>query len=315
MNTQVCWPKTQPGGLDLSVLRSEIKSNGILLFSRTLRLSKRFGDDTHFKASNINGGHQTARSYFAVSDLDEESGTGMASIKRSSLLESNRSLRSEEKVQESLYWKTEEDDLYVASVEYGQDLGVNTTSKSQGRAAEEVIRQSEEGQETFKLFSFKNSGTVNFEVKGLLSGNVLQLGLQMGFGPHYQSPELVIPLVDIADQFALILMAMPDEIVSLESRARAIAALKDFSLGDVQETKGKSKPNKAEDSKEGWSFDVNSPPVASGKQRPVQAEEPLVECQGTHVEGSFSCSHLQAADCESYFVTATCSVPGWMGGA
>ena len=131
-------------------------------------------------------------------------------------------------MQESLYWKTEEDDLYVASVEYGQDLGVNTTSKSQGRAAEEVIRQSEEGQETFKLFSFKNSGTVNFEVKGLLSGNVLQLGLQMGFGPHYQSPEKVIPLVDIADQFALILMAMPDEIVSLESRARAIAALKDF---------------------------------------------------------------------------------------
>ncbi|CAE7919632.1 unnamed protein product, partial [Symbiodinium sp. KB8] len=233
-----------PGGLDLSVLRSEIKSNGILLFSRTLRLSKRFGEDTHFKASNINGGHQTAKSYFAVSDADEESGTGMASIKRSSLLESNRSLRSEQKVQESLYWKTEEDDLYLASVEYGQDLGVNTTSKSQGRAAEEVIRQSEEGQETFKLFSFKNSGTVNFEVKGLLSGN---------------SPELVIPLVDIADQFALILMAMPDEIVSLESRARAIAALKDFSLGDVQETKGKSKPNKAEDSKEGWSFDVNSP--------------------------------------------------------
>ena len=29
VNTQVCWPKTQPGGLDLSVLRSEIKSNGI----------------------------------------------------------------------------------------------------------------------------------------------------------------------------------------------------------------------------------------------------------------------------------------------
>ncbi|CAE7322860.1 unnamed protein product, partial [Symbiodinium sp. CCMP2456] len=121
VNTQVCWPQTQPGGLDLSVLRSEIKSNGILLFSRTLRLSKRFGE--------ANG----------------ESSDGMASIKRSSLLESNRSLRREgEKVQESLYWKTEEDDLYVASVEYGQDLGVNTTSKSQGRAAEEVIRRSEE---------------------------------------------------------------------------------------------------------------------------------------------------------------------------
>ena len=272
VDTQVCWPKTQPGGLDLSVLRSEIKSNGILLFSRTLRLSKRFGEDTHFTASNINGGHQTAKSHFAVSGTDGESGTGIASIKRSALLESNRSLRSEEeKVQNSLYWRTEENDLYVASVEYGQDLGVNTTSKSRGRAAEEVIRQSDEGQETFKLFSFKNQGTVNFEVKGLLSGNWLQLGLQMGFGPHYQSPEKVIPLVNIADQFALILMAMPDELVSLESRARAIAALKDFSRGDVQETKSKAQANKAEDSKEGWSFDVNSPPVASGKQRPVQA--------------------------------------------
>ncbi|CAE7452320.1 unnamed protein product, partial [Symbiodinium pilosum] len=50
--TQVCWPRHQPGGLDLSVLRSEIKSNGVLLFSRTLRLSKRFGKDTHFTAEN-----------------------------------------------------------------------------------------------------------------------------------------------------------------------------------------------------------------------------------------------------------------------
>eukprot|EP00439_Symbiodinium_sp_Y106_P076497 s1162_g15.t1 len=216
IDTQVCWPRHQPGGLDLSVLRSVIKSNGVMLFSRTLRLSKRFGDDTHFVMEND---------------------------------------------------KSEAD--------------------------------------TFKLFGFKNPGLVNFEISGLLSGNWLQLGLQMGLGDKYQSPKMTIPLVNLADQFALILAAVPDALVSTESRARAIAALKDFSSSDVQEVKSKSKMAKVADGgAEGdeWSFSVNSPPVGADIKRQERPAGVLRDCEGIMVKGSSSCSHLQDADCNSHFV-------------
>ena len=62
------WPQEQP------------RSNNVLLFSRTLRLSKRFGGSTDFVAENVNGGHQTARSYFGVGGADAESGSAMASM-------------------------------------------------------------------------------------------------------------------------------------------------------------------------------------------------------------------------------------------
>ena len=35
LDTVVCWPDKQPGGVDLSVLRSEIRSGGVMLFSRS----------------------------------------------------------------------------------------------------------------------------------------------------------------------------------------------------------------------------------------------------------------------------------------
>ncbi|CAE7263000.1 unnamed protein product, partial [Symbiodinium sp. KB8] len=254
IDTQVCWPRHQPGGLDLSVLRSVIKSNGVMLFSRTLRLHKRFGDDTHFVMENVHGGHQTARSFFGASATDGESGTGMASMKRSALLESNQTrTQAKARLQESLHWETDEEDLYLASVEYGEDMGINKTSEVRGSSARERINSlqstSEDKSEadTFKLFGFKNPGLVNFEISGLLSGNWLQLGMQMGFGPEYQSPKMTIPLVNLADQFALILAAVPDALVSTESRARAIAALKDFSSSDVQEVRSKSKVAKVAD--------------------------------------------------------------------
>ena len=65
--TTVCWPNHMPGGLDLTVLRSEIKTGGgHLLFSRTLRLAKRFGDHTKFVKENLQGGYQTWRSPIGI---------------------------------------------------------------------------------------------------------------------------------------------------------------------------------------------------------------------------------------------------------
>ncbi|CAE7037360.1 unnamed protein product [Symbiodinium sp. CCMP2456] len=262
----VCWPRGQPDGLDLSVLRTVIKSNGVMLFSRTLRLSKRFGDSTDFVEGNINKAHQTMRSYFGVNAAPGESASGIASMQRSSLLQANQSAKAKEELEEAV-WQTQ-DDLYFASIEYGKDLGVNITSELGGHAAQEqleaLLAQKEkkeeaedneeaeekaEVEETFKLFSFKNPGVINFEVQGLLHGNWLQLGIQMAFGP-YKSPHMKIPLLNLADQFALILAALPSGLVSVESRAKAIASLKDsksgkgmdfedFSSKDVKKVKAK----------------------------------------------------------------------------
>ena len=69
--------------------------------------------------------------------------------------------------------------------------------------------------------------------------------MQMGFG--YQSPEMKIPLFNFAEQFAAILAAIPGEIISEESRARAISALFDFSYADVGKVRQTSKAVKVTD--------------------------------------------------------------------
>ena len=258
---------------------------------------KRFGSNTHFTASNVHGSHQTSESEFGVSAAEGESGTAMEYMSRTSLLQGNRSrTRQKTRLRESLYWKTEEEDLYLASIEIGKDLGINKTSEVRGPSAGQRISsllstsQGEDEEETFKLFGFKNPGMVNFEIQGLLTGNVIYLGIQMGFG-YYQSPQMKIPLFNFAEQFAAILAAMPDEIVSEESKARAIAALFDFNYADVDKVRRASKAVRMTDpaakaKEEEWSFEVNSPPVDSGiKRQDRPAEEVLPECQAHALAG------------------------------
>ena len=52
----MCWPT---GHDDLSLLRTQIKSNGVLLFRRSLRLSKRFGANTDFVKEHVHGATST----------------------------------------------------------------------------------------------------------------------------------------------------------------------------------------------------------------------------------------------------------------
>ena len=61
LDTTVCWPDKQPDGVDLSVLQSKIRSGGVMLFSRTLRLQKRFGASTDFVGSNTFGAAEPPR--------------------------------------------------------------------------------------------------------------------------------------------------------------------------------------------------------------------------------------------------------------
>ena len=224
--TTVCWPNQMPGGLDLSVLRSEIKTAGHLLFSRTLRLAKRFGDHTDFAKKNLGTGYQTWRSPLGIAK--GESRTAMEAM---SLLDSNRSDQAEGAKTESWYWRTEPQEAYLASIDYGDSMEPNRTWEVRGQDAmlrlskmQEARKQDRE--EVIELFNLQaDSGRSNFHIQGLLDGNVVELGVQMGFGP-FQSPSRRVPLADIGVQFAAVLTAIPW--ISVETKKTAIAALKDF---------------------------------------------------------------------------------------
>ncbi|CAE7451379.1 pol [Symbiodinium sp. CCMP2456] len=229
--TTVCWPNQMPGGLDLSVLRSEIKTAGHLLFSRTLRLAKRFGDDTDFSKKNLGTGYQTWRSPLGIAK--GESRTAMEGM---SLVDSNRSAQSQaeggaKEKTESFYWRTEPEEVYLSSIDYGDSMEPNRTWEVRGedamlRLSEVQEARKQDREEVIELFNLKaDSGKSNFHIQGLLDGNVVEMGVQMGFGP-FQSPSRRVPLADIGVQFAVVLTAIPW--ISVETKKTAIAALKDF---------------------------------------------------------------------------------------
>ncbi|CAE7771562.1 unnamed protein product, partial [Symbiodinium sp. CCMP2456] len=234
----VCWPNQQPGGVDLSVLRTEVRSAGILLFSRTLRLTKRFGGGTDFVPENAYIGHQTWRHPAGISK--GESRAAFDPMSRTSFLQSNESLNESateevEDATEDMYWKADSEDLYLASMDYGENMSVNKTAELFGHDA--ARRMAHESGDIFELFSFKHPGMVGFKIRGLLDGksNQLSMGLEMAFGP-YRSPDRVIPLVDIGKQFSIALAGMP--FVSRASKNKAITALRDFTLKDMGKAQG-----------------------------------------------------------------------------
>ncbi|CAE7627339.1 unnamed protein product [Symbiodinium sp. CCMP2592] len=233
--TTVCWPSQQPGGVDLSVLRSEVKSAGILLFSRTLRLTKRFGGGTDFIPSNARGGYSTWRSSAGIAE--GETTVPKDQISRTSFLETNQNQSQEEEEVEGeeggeSLWKTDSEDLYLASVDYGENLNTSVNKTFEAYGQEAAMKA---GEDVFRLFRFRNPGLVNFKVEGLMNGNSLELGMEMGFGP-YKSPPRRIPLVNIAHQFSIILAGIP--FVSSRSKLKAIDALRDFSMQDVSKAQG-----------------------------------------------------------------------------
>ncbi len=253
LDTIVCWPDKQPGGVDLSVLRTEIRSGGILLFSRTLRLTQRFGGSTDFVNGNTFGAHETWRNPIGIATGSHsvEDDRTLEPISRTASLLQNETEKmgkmgsagkNQQKQQKtevpSTHWQEKE--LYLASIDYGKHLGINKTFELHGSAAKKrmgrTIRRGmstlQAGKsEAFQLFSFKNPGLVSFEIEGLLEDNCMDLGVKINFGP-FESPTKRIRLVNIEDQFSMVLAAMP--FVSAESKTKAILSLKDFTHNDVQ---------------------------------------------------------------------------------
>ncbi|CAE7349703.1 unnamed protein product [Symbiodinium sp. CCMP2592] len=235
VDAQVCWPTGQRG--ELSMLKTTIRSCGVTLFSRTLRLVKRFGSDTEFSSENTFGSTAT------WSRVENP----RYAMSRTQLLETNSSKQGDPKTMNEskavLEWETSTEDLYMASLDLGPEVRLKAHSELRGEAAarrlkgkgtvspaegdDDLVGLSASGSSSvFQLFSFKHPGMINFELQGLLDGNSLELGMQMGFG-SFESEKKRLKLVDIADQFAVTLSAVP--FLSSESKSKALEALRGFS--------------------------------------------------------------------------------------
>ncbi|CAE7256971.1 unnamed protein product [Symbiodinium sp. CCMP2592] len=226
VDTTVCWPDGRPDGQDLSLLRTEIKSSGVLLFGRSLRLSKRFGSPTDFEGEHT---HASMGTWQGSTNPQQE-------ISRTKLLQTSqnetRQTASGVRDEGVLEWM-EEEDFYLASANYS-DLGMNLTSELRGAAAAKHLSlTATRAQGGFQLFhfNFAKTGMVNFQLKALLDGTSLELRTQLGFTDLFKSEERKLKLVDIVEQFAAVLHALP--FVAPISRDRALNALKDFATKDV----------------------------------------------------------------------------------
>ncbi|CAE7230389.1 unnamed protein product [Symbiodinium sp. CCMP2456] len=230
VDTTVCWPTGRPDGQDLSLLRLKIKSSGVPLLTRSIRLTKRYGEPSDFTEDHV---HQSTATWSHPS-------IPRKSISRTKLLELQENAENGQGQNQSnaqarqkvLDWMEEEEDLYLASANYSQDLGVNLTSELRGTAAARRLSlTAAQSQGVFQLFNFEHPGDLmSFKLTALLNGNSLEMGAQMGFGPS-QSAEKRFKLVDIAKQFAVVLHALP--FVSQASRDKALEALKSFASKDL----------------------------------------------------------------------------------
>ncbi|CAE7498035.1 FCPA, partial [Symbiodinium pilosum] len=230
VETFVCWPDTQPGGVDLSAIEMHIMSGGVPLLTRTIRLKKRFGSGTDFSNSNIHATTASGKANFGVPE-DGADDSGLNGMSRDSLLQANASLGFEV-----------EQENYLASMIYDDQLGANVTESLRGVAAarrlkalfpekaEGLVETEEESNteaDDHVLFTLRSpgNGLVGFEIMGLLSDNKLQLSLQMQFGP-FTTPRKRMTLIDLAQQLQIILGSIP--FISVSSKAKAIQALHDF---------------------------------------------------------------------------------------
>ncbi|CAE7222600.1 unnamed protein product, partial [Symbiodinium sp. CCMP2456] len=188
VDTTVCWPEGRPDGQDLSLLRTEIKSSGVLLFGRSLRLSKRFGSPTDFAGEHT---HASTGTWQGSTNPQQE--ISRTKLLQTSQNETRKAASGEEATREdqgTLEWM-EEEDFYLASANYS-DLGVNLTSERRGAAAARHLSlASTRAQGGFQLFNFAfdASGMLNFRLRALLAGTSLEMRTEFGFTPLFKSGE------------------------------------------------------------------------------------------------------------------------------
>jgi len=244
VTTEVCWPD-RVSAPDLSLIITTIRTGGIVLFKHTIRLHKRFGSDTGFTAGNIKDAVERARNYFGkgTNDDDDKSLQGMPRSVLSQVENSTEST-SETSTDEETHFHPEQEEIFLASAKYDAQLGVNLTHRFSGHEAHARVRaamrprklgalqqdEAEQGLGRHELFelSSPSKSLVGFSVIGELESGVMQLKLQMQFGP-IPSPEKTIPLLDLGDHLRITLAAIP--FISQASKQKAVDA---FSSTDLE---------------------------------------------------------------------------------
>jgi len=235
VETLVCWPETQPGGVDLSAIEMHIMSGGVPLLTRTLRLKKRFGSGTGFSGSNIRSSTASGRLNFGVPE-DGADDSALNAMSRDSLLQTASNSTSKKSDFEV------EQEHYLAAMDYDMLLGPNITESWRGADAARRLKplfpnsgvtfleavSGSQGEEHI-LFSLRspNTGLVGFEIQGVLRDCKLELSLQMQFGP-FTSPKKRFTIMDLKLQLAAILTAIP--FISAGSKVTALQAMTDFDI-------------------------------------------------------------------------------------
>ncbi|CAJ1386416.1 unnamed protein product [Effrenium voratum] len=237
VTTEVCWPDrvTAP---DLSLIVFTARSAGIVLFTHTIRLHRRFGNNTNFTDGNFKDSVERPRNYFGKGTGDDDD-KALQVLSRAALAQLNstetpmQKTVSTPKTPAPAFSVTQEE-LFLASAKYDRKMGLNITSRFEGQAAVERVEavlskkmaalQEDANLASHELFELSSpSGSlVGFSVKGELAEGMLQLVVRINFGP-VESPTKTIPLIDLVDNLRVVLAALP--FVSQASKQKAIDAM------------------------------------------------------------------------------------------
>jgi len=252
---EVCWPDKQPGGVDLSLVSTMIRSAGIVLLKHTVRLRRRFGTDTAFTPANVKDSVERARNRFGKGTTDDDKGlnglTRQASLAETDGIELGQAQPDATDVDDFV---VEHEEFELASAEYDQEYGVKLlqrlTGSEAGQRLSKLMRSADsepadgklgavqedasaesETPLTHQLFVIHDAGgPVGFRLTGQLSQGKFQLKVRLEFGP-FTTPERTIDLLNIGDMLQVVLAAIP--FVSSTSKDRAIHAIQNMNMEDA----------------------------------------------------------------------------------
>ena len=128
ITTEVCWPDrvTAP---DLSLMVFTARSAGIVLFTHTIRLHKRFGENTDFTAGHFKDSIELPRNYFGKGEATDDD-KALQVLSRAALTQSNATEKPKETSKNLNHkdFEVKQEKLFLASAKYDHKLGLNITA-------------------------------------------------------------------------------------------------------------------------------------------------------------------------------------------
>ena len=141
ITTEVCWPD-RVSAPDLSLIVFTARSAGIVLFTHTIRLHRRFGSDTNFTSGNFKDSVERPRNYFGKGTGDDDdkalqvlSRTVEAqptTVLKPALSQTNATEGPHHKPTRQSSpeeFEVKQQELFLASAKYDHRLGLNITAR------------------------------------------------------------------------------------------------------------------------------------------------------------------------------------------